>query len=495
MEFVVLTAPLTLLAVAVYEQTPNFDSTFRPRGPIQLKRRIEMGSRSVRCAWLLKAFSQRQLSVLAILVAIGTLLAAVPSPSAQNLAPEKILHSFAGSPSDGAGPYLGHLIADSSGNLYGTTRSGGAHDAGTVFELVKSGTTYTERVLHSFGSSPNPRVGDGANPYAGLIMDSGGNLYGTTFGGGTDDDGTVFELKAPLSANMSDIVLHRFGIAGDREDFEAGPCAGLIMDASGNLYGTTEGGSGGSDGFSEGTVFELAAPLSAGMNDIALHRFDSAWEGVSPCAGLIMDSSGNLYGTTAIPGGPNGYGTVFELKAPLSAHMPDIALHIFRSGDDGANPYAGLIMDAGGTLYGTTYRGGTNDYYGGDTNDHGTVFELKAPPSADMNRNVLHAFRSGSDGANPYAELIMDSSGNLYGTTARGGANGAGTLFELTAPLSDNMNAIVLHAFGSGSDGANPFAGLTIDGSGNLYGTTQHGGTNGHGTVFELSAPHTAGVR
>ncbi len=326
--------------------------------------------------------------------------------------------------------------------------------------------------LHSFGGS------DGAGPSAGLIADAAGNLYGTTADGGATTIcvptgcGTVFELTPTETLT----VLHSFAVFGDG----GVPLAGLIADAAGNLYGTTANGG----ASSRGTVFELT-PTGAALT--VLHSFSSTGsDGANPSAGLIADAAGNLYGTTAFGGAgtncPSGCGTVFKL-------MPTGTLTVLHSfgGSDGANPSAGLIADAAGNLYGTTADGGagTNCPSG-----CGTVFELT--PTGTL--TVLHSFTF-SDGANPFAGLIADAVGNLYGTTISGGVSGRGTVFELTP----TGTLTVLHSF-TGSDGGFPSAGLIADATGNLYGTTSEGGASancsvfGCGTVFKLTPTGTLTV-
>jgi uncharacterized repeat protein (TIGR03803 family) len=300
-----------------------------------------------------------------------------------------VLYSFAGS--DGSHPRAG-VIADAAGNLYGTTINGGANEAGTVFQLTPSRTL---NVLYSFSGGS-----DGALPFAGLIADAAGNFYGTTIGG--DGPGTVFQLTPSGDLN----VLQSF-TGGDS------PWAGLIADAAGNLYGTTEGGDG------PGTVFQLTP--SGTLN--ILHRFTGR-DGAIPHGTLIFDAPGNLYGTTH-NGGTSGYGTVFQLTPSGALNV----LHSFIGGSDGTYPEAGLIADAAGNLYSTTYGGGASG--------QGTVFQLT--PSGAL--NVLHSFTGGSDGGRPVADLIADTAGNLYGTTSSGGAiascsGGCGTVFQLTVPAS-----------------------------------------------------------
>jgi uncharacterized repeat protein (TIGR03803 family) len=338
---------------------------------------------------------------------------------------------------------------DSAGNLYGTTEGGGANAEGTVFKIDATGA---ESVLYSFGGSTT----DGAGPQAGLIMDGAGNLYGTTFSGGANSYyGTVFKL----SASGTESILHSFGVvtSGDAEN----PHAGVIMDGAGNLYGTTYGG--GANG--DGAVYEI----SATGKESVLYSFPFGTnDNGSPDASLIMDGAGNLYGTTAFGGANNG-GTVFKIGTAGS----ESTLYSFgSSASDGWYPDAPLIMDDNGNLYGTTAEGGTN-------ND-GTVFEINVSGI----ESVLYSFgSSAADGVKPLAGLIMDTDGNLYGTTYSGGANDDGTVFK----ISVGGNESVLYSFGSGStDGAKPASGLIIDSSGNLYGTTQAGGTINYGTVFKI---------
>jgi uncharacterized repeat protein (TIGR03803 family) len=304
-----------------------------------------------------------------------------------------VLYSFTGG--DGSHPRA-VLIADAAGNLYGTTISGGAQDAGTVFQRTPSGTL---NVLYSFTGGS-----DGALPWAGMIADAAGNLYGTTYGGGASGQGTVFQLDP--SGTLT--VLYSFTGGND-----ASPWGGLIADAAGNLYGTTEGGDG------PGEVFQLTP---SGILNV-LHNFTGR-DGAILHGGLILDAAGNLYGTTHNGGASAAYGTVFQLTPSGTLNV----LHSFTGGD-GAYPEAGLIAEPAGNLYGTTWGGGD----GGQ----GTVFQLT--PSGAL--NVLHSFTGGSDGGWPAADLFADAAGNLYGTTASGGAGtscpgGCGTVFQLTAPAS-----------------------------------------------------------
>jgi uncharacterized repeat protein (TIGR03803 family) len=347
------------------------------------------------------------------------------------------------------------------------TTSHGGIGYGAVFELVNSSGTYSEKVLHNFTGYP-----DGTYPIAGLIMDASGNLYGTTSNGGTDGYGTVFEL-VNSSGTYSESVLYSFtNSSGDG----ATPTASLIMDKSGNLYGTTNGG--GTNGY--GTVFELVNSAGTYSEKVLYSFTGSPGDGANPIAGLILDASGNLYGTTVI-GGTNGVGTVFELVNSSGTYSEKVLYSFTNFGGDGAYAYGGLIMDASGNLYGTTYSGGTNGA--------GTIFEL-ANSSGTYSEKVLYSFTGvNGDGALPYAGLTMDTSGNLYGTTYEGGTNGYGTVFKLVNSPGAYSEKVLYSFTGSGDgDGANPYyASLSMDASGDLYGTTVNGGNAyGDGTVFEL---------
>jgi uncharacterized repeat protein (TIGR03803 family) len=343
------------------------------------------------------------------------------------------------------------LITDGRGNLYGTTSAGGASNNGTVFKLDITGET----VLYSFCASRN--CTDGAFPGAGLLLDKAGNLYGTTLSGGTSGHGVVFKL----AASGKERVLH--GFAGNRMDGTS-PQAGLITDPAGNLYGTTTyGGS-----FDDGIVFKLN---KAGKETV-LHNFTGGADGGNPQYGsVVRDAAGNLYGTTYTGGsfscgGGDGCGTVFKLDKTGK----EIVFHNFSSQQDGQT-YAGLIRDAAGNFYGTTAFGGPTA--------NGVVFKLDATGT----ETILHSFTGGTDGGFPYAGLVRDTAGNLYGTTQSGGASGWGVVFKLDASGTET----VLYSFTGGTDGGLPYGDLIRDGAGNLYGTTNVGGASNFGVVFKVT--------
>jgi uncharacterized repeat protein (TIGR03803 family) len=387
------------------------------------------------------------IQIASAVLASALLVATTPSAQAQTFT---VLYNFTGG-KDGGNPYAG-LILDPAGNLYGTTQDGGTYHEGTVFEVD---TTGRETVLHSFNR------GQGMIPRAGVIRDLAGNLYGTASeGGGKGCGGTGCGTVFKLTNHGKFAVLHYFNAFPDGNN----PWAGLVRDSWGNLYGTTL-----FDNTSDnGTVFKVD---KAGKETL-LYTFNGQKSGKNPYAGLVRDPSGNLYGTTSAGGFyatgdcSLGCGTVFKLTPGGNYTV----LYRFTGGSDGYKPLAGLVRDSAGNLYGTTELGGTSG--------QGTIFEVSKTGA----ETVLYSFTGGADGANPRAALVRDSAGNLYGAAAYGG-DGGGTIFK----LGSARNFTVLHTFTGGADGANPFGGLAVDAAGNLYGTAETGGTSSFGTVFKIT--------
>jgi uncharacterized repeat protein (TIGR03803 family) len=400
------------------------------------------------------------------------------SPNGSGGWTETKLHSFRNNGADGTAPY-GSLIFDAAGKLYGTTSQGGDFSVGTVFELAPNGSGgWTETKLHNFGLYGT----DGANPNASLIFDAGGNLYGTTAGGGGQQAGIVFELMPNGSGGWTETKLHTFN--NDGRD-GAYPYGSLTLDGAGNLYSTTYfGGS-----FSGGTVFEISPVEGGGWNETVLYSFNfDGQDGASPyLANLVSDVAGNLYGTTG-SGGAYNAGILFELTPDGGGGWIEKIVHNFKNNNlDGGYPYGKLIFDAAGNLYGTTLEGGPPP-------GNGTVYELSPAQGGGWNEKILHGFGNGTDGGFPFGGVIFDKFGNLYGTTYQGGDYGRGTVFEMTPNGSGGWIEKKLHNFNpNNNDGLGPFAGLVLDNSGNLYGTTGFGGHQQGGTVFEVSPNGSGG--
>ena len=374
----------------------------------------------------------------------------------------RTLHRF--TLSQGNRPIVG-LVLDGAGNLYGTTTRG-AHNRGGVFELTPTGDgKWKEHVLHSFNRT------DGVDPFGNLVFDSAGNLYGTTFSAGAHNSGTVFELTPTGDGKWAEQVLHSFSPDG-KDGFN--PSAGLIFDSTGSLYGTTQNGG----AHYYGSVFKLTLTSDGKWKERVLHSFNFvSQDGAEPTAGVVFDSTGNLYGTTS-SGGTHGEGTVFELTPTGGGNWTERVLHSFNfDGTDGSYPRGGLVLDSAGNLYGTTVRSGTHD--------GGTVFELTPNGDGKWTEEVLYSF-NGNDGDRPESGLVFDSTGSLYGTTPSGGDGGAGVVFKLAPDSHGGWNEAVVHSFFN-RPGFSPIAGVVSDPSGNLYGTTPGDDVTTFGSVYEIT--------
>jgi len=366
----------------------------------------------------------------------------------------------------------GNLIFDAPGNLYGTTSNGGSRKCpggcGVVWKLGRNPKgTRTVSILHAFTGA------DGANPFAGLALDNAGNLYGTTARGGTYSGGAVFKLAPNADGTWTESVLYTFTGGGDG----GYPLAGLALDAAGNLYGTTYT----SGAYHSGVVFKLAPNPDGTWAESVLHSFTGGADGSDPVAGLIFDAAGNLYGTAQNGGGSGcsgaGCGVVFKLAPNPDGTWTESVLYTFTGGADGALTDAGLVFDNAGNLYGTTDAGGS----GCSGLGCGVVFKLAPNPDGTWTESVLHSF-TGADGASGVG-LILNATGNLYGTTVWGGAYNYGVVFKLT-PSSGGWSETVLHSLLG--YGRNPQAPVIFDSAGNLYGTTSSGNGNS-GLVFEIT--------
>ncbi len=357
-----------------------------------------------------------------------------------------IIYNFTGG-ADGADPYPG-LIRDAAGNFYGTTTGGGG-GCGVVFKLSPLGVATT---LHAFTGGS-----DGCGQGTKLVADSAGNLYGTTANGGVHYLGVVFKLT-PTGVET---VLHAFAGGYDGRF----PIAGMVIDAAGNLYGTTA--SGGDRSLTGGTVFKIAPDGT----ETILHAFTCGRDGCDPQGDLIMGRRGAFYGT-ASTGGAGHSGVIFKIATDGNFSAP----YAFTGGADGAIPNGGVIMDRQGVLYGTTYFGGSGPC------NCGVVFKL-AP---DGTQTVLHNFTGAPDSRNPMESLVMDGEGNLFGATNSGGRSDRGAVFE----ISPDGTETIVHSFSGSPDGKHPQGSLLLY-MNKLHGVTAAGGTGGAcqigcGTVYEV---------
>jgi len=415
--------------------------------------------------------------------------------SAMSSAKLKVLHSFAPTP-PGFGS-TASLVEDPAGNLYGTTQTGGIYGVGTVFKLEPlANGKWQKSVIHSFAGGSD----DGSTPVGGLVFDAAGNLYGTTVSGGTgvcqygNPCGTVFKLSPRQDGSWTESILYVFQPPPDGSY----PIGNLVVDSKGNLFGVTAYGGKSQGGDGGGIVFELTPNSQGQWTETIIHTFEGGNDGALPLAGLIFDRLGNLYGTTS--GESNvGAGTVYELAPGKNGTWTHSVLYYFDAYN--ASTQSSLIFDSAGNLYGTGL-GGPGE--GCDGSGCGFVFELKPGSNGNWTYKTLYIFEGGPDGASPVAGLVIDQSGNLYGTTQYGGTppadceyNGCGTVFELSPRLNGNWKEEVIHRFAAGIkengfnvSGVFPVASLLIDPAGNLYGTTEVGGSPRYwdgGTVFKLS--------
>jgi uncharacterized repeat protein (TIGR03803 family) len=411
---------------------------------------------------------------------LTTILAALMLGLAANEASAQtfsVIHTFNGP--DGVNPGVG-LTIDRGGNLYGTTLFGGIMSApcqslgcGTVFKLTHHGSGWILSELYQFNSSSV------SIPQSRVIFGPDGTLYGIA-------GGSIYNLRPPpnicasVSCPWSLTVLFTQSF-----DMGSGLLGDLAFDAAGNIYGTAEEGPGtGCQGFGCGTVYQLV-PSAGGWTQNLLYQFGEhdGRDGFYPTSGVILDPSGNLYGVTSQGGDGGGSGTVFQMTNSGSGWTFNL-LYQFENGSDGGAPYGGLIIDGAGNLYGTTAAGGPGN--------GGAVFEL-SPGNGDWNLTVLSDLTSlGASFPGPMGKLVMDSAGNLYGTTVKDGAYGYGNVFKLT-PSANGWIYTSLHDFAGVSDGLYPYDGLAIGADGNLYGTTYSGGfgndcpIGGCGLVFEIT--------
>jgi uncharacterized repeat protein (TIGR03803 family) len=433
-------------------------------------------------------------------------------PNSWAASSETVLHSFG--IATAADPVTG-LVMDASGNLYGTTRLGGpgacGAGCGVVFKLTKTGEgEFSYSIINTFAGP----FSDGGNPFGAPILDSAGNVYGTTTDGGEAGCGVVYRLSPMAGGEYQETIIHSFNKFVHRNKDGCNPESYLISDAAGNLYGTTnEGGGGGKNGtFCDngcGTVFKLTPEKHGKYKESVIHSFHGTkgnTDGQNPVGGLVFDSAGNLWGSTPV-GGVGGFGTVFELTPNSDGTYTESTLYSFTGDSTGFNPNTNLVIDQAGNLYGTTVNGGLDH---GD----GVVFKVTPQPGGGVEESIIHTFfcnaMACNDGVSPFNGLTIDANGTLYGTVDLGGGAsgqcgggspdlGCGIVYTLRPNAQGEFTETILYRFQGFADGAEPTDDpLVMDASGNIFGTTTEGGDSnacpgvpgtpgGCGVVFEVT--------
>jgi len=372
-----------------------------------------------------------------------------------------VLYNFTGG-RDGAQPYAG-LSIDRGGKLYGTTHSGNEGvNWGVVYQFRRAGTGWIFQSLQLFDGALAARA----------IIGPNGSVYGTS-PNNLDQyrSGYVFNLRPQLNActtaicNWNASILYGFSGGADGGQPRYGD---LVFDALGNMYGTTAVGGTGS-----GVVYKMTQS-GGNWSEQPIYAFNGTPDGATPFGGVVFDSVGNIYGTTT-QGGANGFGAVYELS-PSGSGYTERVIYSFTGGTDGSYPTAAIYIDGSGNLFGTTSNGGSG---GG-----GTVFEL-SPNGSSFNYTLLHSFSGGTQ-CGPWGTLAADSNGNLFGTTVCDGATGHGNIFE-EAKSGSSYTYSSVYDFANGSDGGRPYGNVTFDASGNMFGTASLGGSTGVGVIWEIT--------
>ncbi len=396
------------------------------------------------------ALAKRAAGFCIVLTGAFALLASLSRPAESQT--YRVIHNFTDKGKDGATPYGGPIL-DRLGNLYGSTYLGGAYGSGSVYRLSPTGSSWSYSTLYSLRG-----LSDAAGPAFGTLAIHNGALFGSSEGGGYL--GTAFKV-GPCKSTCAETVLHSFGHGTDGEE----PVGGVVVDTEGNVYGTTLlGGT-----YGNGTVYEIKP---SGVESV-IYSFVGGSDAVNPAAAVTLDSQGNIYGT-APAGGAYGNGAVYKLTRSGSTWTESV-LYSFQGTTDGANPVGGIILDKAGNVYGGTFDGGVN---GG-----GTVYEL-SPSGESWTFTVLYSFPGGYGG--PYNKLTFDAKGNLYGILNGESAHGFGSVFKLS-PGKDGWTYSDVYDFTGGSDGGFPYCKLAIDAQGDIFGTAVIGGTDNQGVVFEIT--------
>ena len=416
------------------------------------------------------------------MIPIAIVMAFALSAQAQTFT---VIHQFSNA-ADGGAPIAGLTLATSGNKFYGTASDGGQGGAGTVFQLQLKNSNWILTPLHTFGFVNEGSIG----PDSRVLIGPDGTLYATTYSQGLSacennlGCGTAFRLRPPLSACQSALCYWtqamQYRFTGNADG--AYPEGDLIFGQSGEIYGTTYGGGNSGCNLVPPNNCGVVYSLTTSGTQSSIYVFPGGANGSSPAAGVIQDQAGNLYGTAAQGGSQGcsgqGCGVVYELS-PNGSGWTQKVLYTFQGGTDGAAPMGGLIFDAAGNLYGTTARGGAG---GG-----GTAFELTSSVG-QWTFNLLYSFNApiqGHDFPGSHASLAMDAAGNLYGTTVYDGVDAHGAVFELT-PSNGSWTYTSLHDFTGGTDGAQPESNVVFDSQGNMYGTASAAGTV-EGTAWQIT--------
>jgi uncharacterized repeat protein (TIGR03803 family) len=359
------------------------------------------------------------------------------------------------------------LETDSAGNIYGTTVLGGDFGGGTVFQLSPTPNGWLHTVLYSFTGGA-----DGGEPYKGVTLDREGNLYGSAVTGGSGNCeggcGVVYKLTNS-GGTWTQTVIHAFTGGDDG----SGPGARVTVDRAGNIYGMAP--TGGAHGL--GTIYKIHRAPGGVQTFNVIHAFTGGTDGATGSAGRMVLRHGRLFGA-ATAGGAYGSGVVFVLTPTEGGEWDFRTIYSFQGQPDASFPYGALLFDRSDNIYGTTYYGGANGI--------GAVYKLSPRPVGEWAEEVIYSFAEGTDGNSPISNLVFDAAGNLYGTTSEGGL-GSGTIFKLSPVGGGKWTETVVHAFEGPPDGAFAYNGMVVDGFGNFYGATVHGGNDDDGCVYKFT--------
>jgi hypothetical protein len=390
---------------------------------------------------------------------------------------ESVIYSFPSNGLGGNSSFPNGITLDSSGNFYVSTEEMGAGNVGSIVELspiVGGGLQAT--TIYSFTDET-----DGESPFAPVVIDSAGNLYGQSGNGksyGKQFFGTVFQLAPQSGGTWKFTTLHEFSNGNDG----SGPFAAQVLDSAGNIYGAASYGGANK---TYGDIYKISPEAGGGWHLSVLHAFTGASDGGQPFSNLIFDSAGNLYGTASIGGSYTncklGCGTVYKLSPTTGGGWHFTTLFEFNA-EDGEGPVAGLAMDASGHLYGTTSGGGPSR--------SGVAFKLSRASGGMWHETVLHVFTGGTtDGNGPATNVVLDGAGNVYGVTQRGGMDGNGVVFKLSHSSGGSWTESIVYNFSGLPDALQPFGAPIFDSAGNLWGNSSLGGTNDGGATYEITAP------